>query len=108
MCTADRRVDKQVAEDLLRRRIDRSELRFHKDRFRLAESDRLADYFALVVITRTVTSRGASVLVLQWGVTVNGVPAGYLVLTHGGTRGKFLPRGFGPGAVEAVASGCQA
>jgi hypothetical protein len=100
--SADRRLDKSVAEELLRRRIDRSELRFDKGRFNLAESDSLADHFALVVLSRTVVSRGRSVLVVQWGVTVNGVPAGYLALTHGGTRHKFLPGGFGPGAVEVA------
>jgi hypothetical protein len=102
VCTTDGRLERHVAEDLLRRRLDRSELRFHKDRFRLAESDRLADYFALVVIIRTVTSQRGSVPVLQWGVRINGVPAGYLVLTHGGTRQKFMPRGFGPGAREVA------
>jgi hypothetical protein len=99
MRTSSRR---RSAEEWLRRRIDRSELRFVKRRFGLADSDRLADHFTVVVLVRTFVSHGRPVRAIQWGVSINGIPAGYLALTHGGTRYKFLPKGFGPGRVDVA------
>ena len=96
----DQRLDRRDAESLIRRRIDRSSLRFRKQIFGVPAAEPLASHFALVTLLKSVTLAGRPVQVLQWGVTVNGLPAGYLALTHGGTRHKFLPSGFGRGAVE--------
>jgi len=99
MRTSSRR---RSAEDWIRRRIELSELRFVKRRFGLAESEWLAEHFTVVVLVRTVISQGRALRVIHWGVSINGIPAGYLALTHGGTRYKFLPKGFGPGRVEVA------
>lgn len=96
----DKRNARPDAEALVRRRIDASRLRYRKADFGLAETDRLADHFALVVLERDVTRlHGSGCYQLrEWGVTVNGSPAGYISGNFTNTRHKFLAYGFGGGA----------
>ena len=97
MTTYDKRPPRAEAEALVRRRIDASRLRHVKADFGLAEANRLADHFELVVIVREqMPGIGLTpYYVRQWGVKVGGRPAGYVATNYAGTRDKFLPYGWG-------------
>lgn len=93
MTRYDKRCPRADAEALVRRRIDASRRRYDKAAFGLAESDRLADHAELVTIDRRVSqSFGTGYYTLrEWGVKVNGRPAGYVSGNYAGTRWRFLP-----------------
>lgn len=93
----DKRPSREDAEALVRRRIDASNLRYRKDMYGLAGTDKLADHFELVHVVRTETPMhdgGRPYLVHEWGVKVNGHRAGSISSSYGGSRHKLLPYGY--------------
>ena len=92
----DKRLPREEAEALVRRRIDAGALRYRKEAFGLGEQDKLAGHVELVHIVTTEQSLhgGSPYRVHRWGVKANGRPAGYISSNYEGTRHKFLPYGY--------------
>ena len=89
----DKRPPHDVAHDLVRRRIDKARFWISKADFGLEPDEKYSDHFELEPIAEKTSSMATDreYRNLQWGVRVNGRPAGRVRSNYTGDRHKFVP-----------------
>ena len=94
----DKRPSEEEARALVGRRIDKSDLRYSRDRYGMAEGEKFADHFGLVPIVSMTSSMATDRPYgnMHWGVTVKGQPAGRIWSNFEGTRHRFTPGWWDP------------